>query len=49
MTLDVYSGLFDEDLDGDAERLSEAAARSLADSLRTGNRIVLLPRVMPGP
>lgn len=34
-TLDVYSDLFDEDLDGVADRLSEARARILADRLRT--------------
>jgi integrase len=35
MTLDVYSGLFDDDLDGLAERLDSASAESLADFLRT--------------
>lgn len=35
VTLDVYSDIFDEDLDAVAERLSDARARTLADSLRT--------------
>lgn len=35
MTLDVYSGLFDDDLDALADRLDEAAARSVADQVRT--------------
>ena len=35
MTLDVYADLFDEDLDGVADRL-DTAIRSTADQLRTG-------------
>ena len=35
MTLDVYTDLFDEDLDGVADRL-DSAIRSTADQLRTG-------------
>ena len=35
MTLDIYAGLFGDDLDAVAERLDEAAARARADSLRT--------------
>jgi hypothetical protein len=35
MTLDVYAGLFGDDLDAVADRLDEAAARSSADQLRT--------------
>ncbi len=35
MTLDVYAGLFGDDLDDVAERLDEAVARARADSLRT--------------
>jgi integrase len=35
MTLDVYADLFDEDLDGVADRL-DSAIRSTADQLRTG-------------
>ena len=35
MTLDIYAGLFDGDLDAVAERLDEAAIRD-ADSARTG-------------
>ena len=34
MTLDVYADLFDEDLDGVADRL-DAAIKSAADRLRT--------------
>ena len=37
MTLDVYADLFDEDLDGVADRL-DAAIRSAADPLRTSPR-----------
>jgi integrase len=36
MTLDVYADLFDEDLDGVADRL-DAAIKSTADALRTGS------------
>jgi integrase len=35
MTLDVYAGLFADDLDAVADRLDEAAARARADYLRT--------------
>ncbi|GAA3630960.1 tyrosine-type recombinase/integrase [Microlunatus ginsengisoli] len=35
MTLDVYAGLFGDDLDGVAERLDEAVVRRNADSMRT--------------
>lgn len=35
MTLDVYAGLFGDDLDAVAERLDAAAARARADYLRT--------------
>ncbi|MGZ4628301.1 MAG: hypothetical protein ACXVYH_05190, partial [Oryzihumus sp.] len=35
MTLDVYSGLFDDELSDVAERLSRAAATATADFLRT--------------
>ncbi|WP_424051921.1 hypothetical protein [Mycobacterium sp.] len=35
MTLDVYADLFDEDLDGVADRL-DTAVRITADQLRTG-------------
>jgi integrase len=35
MTLDVYSGLFDDGLDAVADRLDEAAVRARADSVRT--------------
>jgi integrase len=36
MRLDVYADLFDEDLDGVADRL-DAAIRSTADQLRTSS------------
>ncbi len=45
MTLDVYSGLFDDDLDAVADRLDAASqtARSLpADNLRTGGTIAAI-------
>lgn len=42
MTLDVYSGLFDDDLDGLADRLDAAAADSRADSSRTESTVVPL-------
>jgi integrase len=35
MTLDIYAGLFDGDLDAVADRLDEAATRRGADSVRT--------------
>jgi hypothetical protein len=35
MTLDVYAGLFGDDLDAVADLLDEAARRAAADSLRT--------------
>lgn len=35
MTLDVYAGLFGDDLDAVADRLHEAATRETADSVRT--------------
>ena len=40
MTLDVYSGLFDDDLDAVAERLDEGSIRAAADSLRTKAPVV---------
>ena len=49
MTLDVYSGLFDDDLDAVADRLDEAAARSAADSLRTGGEVISMPQHAAGP
>jgi integrase len=39
MTLDVYSGLFEDDLDAVTERLERAASEARADSLRTGTAI----------
>jgi integrase len=39
MTLDVYAGLFGDDLDAVADRLDEAAARARADCLRTDGQI----------
>jgi len=41
MTLDVYTGLFADDLDSVAERLDVAAAQSRADSLRTADVLTL--------
>ena len=41
MTLDVYTGLFADDLDSVAERLDVAAALSRADSLRTADVLTL--------
>lgn len=35
MTLDIYAGLFDDDLDAVGERLSDAAGADAADSART--------------
>jgi hypothetical protein len=35
MTLDVYAGLFGDDLDAVADRLDELAAGVTADSVRT--------------
>lgn len=35
MTLDIYAGLFDDDLDDVGERLSDAADAGSADSVRT--------------
>ena len=35
MTLDIYAGLFDDDLDAVGERLSDAAGPAHADSVRT--------------
>ena len=40
MTLDVYSGLFDDDLDALADRLEEHSARVLADQVRTAASVV---------
>lgn len=39
MTLDVYAGLFGDDLDAVADRLDEAASRARADSLRTAGEV----------
>jgi len=40
MTLDVYSGLFDDDLDALADRLEEHSARFLADQVRTAAPVI---------
>jgi hypothetical protein len=45
MTLDVYAGLFGDDLDAVADRLDEAAVRARADSLRTRGHL----RTISGP
>jgi integrase len=42
MTLDVYSGLFDDDLDAVADRLDQAAVRARADWVRTDGPIAYL-------
>ncbi len=42
MTLDIYSGLFDEGLDAVAERMEEDALRTRAGSLRTVSGTVQL-------
>ena len=42
MTLDVYSGLFDDDLDGLADRLDGVATRAAADFLRTKRTVTSL-------
>ncbi len=46
MTLDTYAGLFEDDLDGVASRLNEAAAVVRADSLRTDTPV---PHVATAP
>ncbi|MGB7423322.1 MAG: tyrosine-type recombinase/integrase, partial [Ornithinimicrobium sp.] len=38
-TLDVYSDLFDADLDAVADRLEDTRSRILADSVRTNTRV----------
>ena len=44
MTLDVYPGLFNDDLDAVADRLDAAAALARADYLRTqAERDTVLP------
>jgi len=46
MTLDTYADLFDDDLDAVADRLDavvRAARVLLADSLRTGGKLISLP------
>ena len=48
MTLDVYAGLFDDDLDTVAKRLDEAASEALADSVRTEQVISSLTSVSAG-
>jgi hypothetical protein len=42
MTLDVYSGLFDDDLDGLADRMDAASSRARADSARTDTLVAEL-------
>jgi hypothetical protein len=39
MTLDVYAGLFGDDLDAVADRQDEGAVRAHADSVRTRARL----------
>lgn len=40
MTLDRYGHLYEDELDAVADRMDEAATRILADSVRTGSRVV---------
>src|SRR5690242_15834354 len=42
MTLDVHADLFEDDLDGVADRMDEAISRAAEDSLRTGPVTALL-------
>jgi integrase len=48
MTFDVYSGLFDDDLDAVADHMDEAFTRSLADFSRTAAAVVALPTTGQG-
>jgi integrase len=48
VTLDVYSGLFDDDLDAVADRMDEAFARNLADFSRTEADAVALSATRQG-
>jgi integrase len=48
MTLDVYSGLFDDDVDAVADRMDEAFTRRLADFSRTAAAVVALPTTGQG-
>jgi hypothetical protein len=48
MTLDVYSGLFDDDLDGVAERLNRAAAAEKYP-LSTQESVAGMIELRPGP
>ncbi|HET9650428.1 MAG TPA: tyrosine-type recombinase/integrase, partial [Microlunatus sp.] len=48
MTLDVYAGLFGDDLDGVAERLDEAVVRRNADSMRTVGDQAAVPSTVGG-
>lgn len=48
MTLDVYAGLFGDDLDAVADRLDEAASQARADSLRTPSHGQAVRGMYPG-
>lgn len=48
MTLDVYAGLFGDDLDAVAERMDEARSQILADSVRTQGRVVPITKSESG-
>ena len=49
MTLDVYAGLFNDDLDAVADRLDAAATLARADHLRTeADRDTVRPFVLDG-
>jgi hypothetical protein len=39
MTLDIYAGLFADDLDAVADQLDQAFARTNADQMRTNRRL----------
>jgi hypothetical protein len=47
ITLDVYAGLFVDDLDAVAERLNEAKINASADCLRTKPQVIKSPRSAP--
>lgn len=47
MTLDVYTGLFEDSLYGVADRM-DVMARAAADSVRTGGSITALPTTASG-
>ncbi len=44
MTLDVYSGLFDDDLDGVADRMDEAAAKAAVPRMRPEGTVTAITK-----